>query len=222
MQCLRSILEESKPNRIRIIDIRRTTVTQKTIVYIIQEKRLEWFGHVYRKPIDSWIYKSYKQDFLHLQPVARPPIRWTDLIKKDMGFPILTVKKAPRAEINGDRIVLEEQGVDKIYAIKSCKLIQHNLCTAYNVFSGIIYFIIIFLCYVKLKFVFNDIFRTGKIDFHWQQHMLGTDFLLPRVQLLRHYPVENQQPYQRDFLHHPSDYWHLLSFCFIYVLCFMF
>ena len=61
-----------------------------------------------------------------------------------------------------------------------------------------------------------------KIDFHWQQHMLGTDFLLSRVQLLRHYPVENQQPYQRDFLHHSSDYWHLLNFCFMYVLCFMF
>ena len=51
-----------------------------------------------------------------------------------MEFPILTVKKTPRAEINGDRIVLEEQGVDKIYAIKSCKQ-NSTICVRHIMFS---------------------------------------------------------------------------------------
>ena len=33
---------------------------------------------------------------------------------------------------------------------------------ACNVFSGIICYVIIFLCYAKLKFIFSNIFRTGK------------------------------------------------------------
>ena len=64
--------------------------------------------------------------------------------------------------MHGDRIVLEAQEVDTTYVIKSSK---SSLCTACNFFSRITYYFTIFLCYVKLKFVFNDIFRTGKTSF---------------------------------------------------------
>ena len=82
-----------------------------------------------------------------------------------------------------------------------------------NVFPGMINCVIIFLCYVRPKFMFGDIVRTGKtsfiftfkdtkIDCHLLQHMLGTDFLLSHVQLLRQYPVEIQQSSKGNLLHH--------------------
>ena len=42
MQCLRSILGVSRLNRIRNIEVRRTTGTEKTIVDVIHDKRLKW------------------------------------------------------------------------------------------------------------------------------------------------------------------------------------
>ena len=79
-----------------------------------------------------------------------------------------------------------------------------------NTFSGMIYYVIILSCYVTLRFIFSDIFRTCKMYFififkdtniwgrltpigsnPWWD---GMDFLLPHVQLLRHYLVETRQP----------------------------
>ena len=55
MKCIRSILRVSKLNRIRNIEIRRTTGTEKTIVDVLQEKRLKRFSHMCRKPINSFM-----------------------------------------------------------------------------------------------------------------------------------------------------------------------
>ena len=93
MQCLRSILGVSRMSRIRNEEIRRCTGSEKTIVEVIKDKRLKWFGHVCRKPTDSWVYQAYKQDFPHPRPRGRPPKRWIDLIKDDTGLPILTAER---------------------------------------------------------------------------------------------------------------------------------
>ena len=66
MQCLRSILGVSRLNRIRNEEIRRSTASEKTIVEIIRDKRLKWFGDVCRKTTGFWVYQAYKQDFPHL------------------------------------------------------------------------------------------------------------------------------------------------------------
>ena len=94
MQCLRSILGVSRLNRIRNEEIRRITRSEETIIEVIKNKRLKWFGHVCRKTSDSWVHQAYKKHFPHPRPRGRPPKRWVDLIKKDTGLPILT------AEIN--------------------------------------------------------------------------------------------------------------------------
>ena len=93
MQCLRSMLGVPRPNRIRNIEIRITTGTEKTIVDVRQDKRLKCFGHVCRKPIDSWVYQAYKQDFPHTRSRERPPKRWANLTKKDTGWPVLTAER---------------------------------------------------------------------------------------------------------------------------------
>ena len=93
MQCLRSILGVSRLNRIRNEEIRRITGSEKTIIEVIKDKRLKWFGHVCRKTNDSRVHQAYKQDFPHPRPRRRPPKRWVDLIIKDTGLPILTVER---------------------------------------------------------------------------------------------------------------------------------
>ena len=93
MQCLRSILGVSRLNRIRNEEIRRITGSEKTIIEVIKDKRLKWFGHVCRKTNDSRVHQAYKQDFPHPRPRRRPPKRWVDLIKKDTGLPILTAER---------------------------------------------------------------------------------------------------------------------------------
>ena len=60
---------------------------------VMKDKRLKWFGHVCRKPNDSWVYQSYKKDFPHPRPRGRPPKRWLDFIKRDTGLPILTAER---------------------------------------------------------------------------------------------------------------------------------
>ena len=93
MQCLRSILGVSRLNRIRNEEIRRITGSEKTIIEMIKEKRLKWFGHVCRKETDSWVLQAYNQDFPHRRPRGRPPKRWVDLIRKDTGLPLLTAER---------------------------------------------------------------------------------------------------------------------------------
>ena len=93
MQYLRSILGVSRVNKIRNEEIRKSTASEKTILEIIRDKRLKWFGHVCRKTTDSWVYQAYKQDFPHSRSRGRPPKRWIDLIKDDTGLPILTAER---------------------------------------------------------------------------------------------------------------------------------
>ena len=93
MQCLYSILSVSRLNRIKNEEIRRSTASEKTILEIIRDKRLKWFGHACRKTTDSWVYQTYKHDFPHPKPRGRPPKRWIDLIKDDTGLPILTAER---------------------------------------------------------------------------------------------------------------------------------
>ena len=59
IQCLRSVLGVSRLNRIRNIEIRRATGTEKTIVDVIKDKKLKCFDHLSREPIDLHLYANY-------------------------------------------------------------------------------------------------------------------------------------------------------------------
>ena len=85
MRCLRSIIGVSRRDRIRNVDIKRMTQSEKTIVEVIKIKRLKWFGHVCRKPNTSLVYQSFKQDFPNKRPKGRPQKRWSDHIRDDTG-----------------------------------------------------------------------------------------------------------------------------------------
>ena len=96
MRCLRSIIGVSRRDRIRNVDIRRMTQSEKTIVEVIKIKRLKWFGHVCRKPNTSLVYQSFKQDFPNKRPRGRPPKRWSDHIRDDTRLPLLTAERNTR------------------------------------------------------------------------------------------------------------------------------
>ncbi len=93
MRCLRSILGISRRDRIRNVNIRRRTQSEKTIVEVIKTKRLKWFGHVCRKQTTSLVYQSYKQDFPQKRSKGRPPKRWSDQIRNDTRLPLLTAER---------------------------------------------------------------------------------------------------------------------------------
>ena len=93
MRCLRAILGISIRERIRNAKVRRMLDMETTIIDVIRKKRLRWFGHVVRRPSESYVSKAYRQDFTNRRPRGRPAKRWTDQIKSDTGLPLLTAER---------------------------------------------------------------------------------------------------------------------------------
>ena len=58
MRCLRSIIGVSRRDRIRNIDIRRTTQSENIIIEVIKIERMKRFGHKCRKQNTSLVYQS--------------------------------------------------------------------------------------------------------------------------------------------------------------------
>ena len=107
MRCLRSILGVNLRQRLRNTIIRQQLGVQKTIIECVQSRRLKYFGHVNRRPVNSASFKAYKGEFNARRPRGRPPMRWTDQIRKDTGLPLPTAERrtmdreAWRARNNG-------------------------------------------------------------------------------------------------------------------------
>lgn len=80
---------------------------EKTIVDVIKERRLKFFGHINRRPLDSVIYQAYSGNFTGKRPPGRPHARWTDMIKADTGLPLAT---AERKTMDGVTEIEREQG----------------------------------------------------------------------------------------------------------------
>ena len=68
MRCLRSILGTTIADRIRNTDIITRSGIRHTIIDHIKTRRLSWFGHVVRRPEDSYVYKAYKDDSTQARP----------------------------------------------------------------------------------------------------------------------------------------------------------
>ena len=79
-------------NRMKLEIIREQLGVIKNIIECITSRRLKLFGHINRRPIDSSIYKAYKDNFVGPHPLGRPPKRWSDQIRTDTKLPLLTAE----------------------------------------------------------------------------------------------------------------------------------
>ena len=112
MRCLRSFLGTTLADRIRNTDIITRSGIRHTIIDHIKTRRLSWFGHVVRRPEDSYVYKAYKDDFTQARPRGRPPKRWSAQIREDTGLPLLTLERRAlnRGRWRGDVRLVNARG----------------------------------------------------------------------------------------------------------------
>ena len=97
MRCLRAILGVTILVRMRNDYIRKKLNVKYSITEIIKKKRLKWFGHVVRKStLQSHVFAAYQLDFTNKRPIGRPPKRWVDQIRQDIGIPKLTAERIAR------------------------------------------------------------------------------------------------------------------------------
>ena len=88
--------------RVRLHTIRADLDITDTIIQLIQQKRLNWFGHVLRRNSQkSYVYLSYKSEFQNRRPTGRQPLRWKDQIKKDISLPLLTTERYAKDKTTG-------------------------------------------------------------------------------------------------------------------------
>ena len=115
MRCLRSILGTTLADRIRNTDIITRSGIRHTIIDHIKTRRLSWFGHIVRRPEDSYVYKAYKDDFTQARPRGRPPKRWSAQIREDTGLPLLTLERRAlnRGMWRGDVRLVNARGLRK-------------------------------------------------------------------------------------------------------------
>ena len=99
MRCLRVILGVTQRQRLRNEHVRTVTTVTTTITDIITKKRLKWFGHVTRRPPESYVARAYWQDFPNPRSRGRPPKRWSSHIREDTGLPLTTAER--RASVRG-------------------------------------------------------------------------------------------------------------------------
>ena len=100
MRCLRAILGVTRRERLRNEHIRKALQLKNTITEVVKQKRLRWFGHVTRRPPESYVAKAYREDFSNPKPRDRPPKKWITQVREDTGLPIATTER--RASDRGD------------------------------------------------------------------------------------------------------------------------
>jgi len=91
--CMRAIAGKTRRDRVKIDVLRKQLGIEIHIVDKIRKRRLNWFGHVVRRGENSYVYRSYKDCFPGKRKPGRPPKRWSDQIRQDMGLPLLTTER---------------------------------------------------------------------------------------------------------------------------------
>ena len=84
-RCLQRILGLTLLDRVRVTVIRRRCLDQQKIQTLIQQARLRWLGHVFRRPhrLPCRIMEA-KPPRGSKRPPGRPRLRWTDLVQRDL------------------------------------------------------------------------------------------------------------------------------------------
>ncbi len=62
----------------------RDATNVESIVEVITQHRLKWYGHISRMPVDNWIKNCLDMDIDGKRGRGRPAKKWIDLVKKDM------------------------------------------------------------------------------------------------------------------------------------------
>ena len=73
MRYLRGISVVKLHDRVRREAVRTALHMNTTIEYTIKNKMIKWFGHVARRPVDSYVARAYHLDFVNLRPRGRLP-----------------------------------------------------------------------------------------------------------------------------------------------------
>ena len=115
--CLRAMVGKRRIDRCSLSDIRRSLGADETIINMIKKRRLNWFGHVNRRGLDSNVRLAYKEQFPGKRQRGRPKKRWSDQIR-ELGIPLPTLERKAK-----DRDKWKE------YVQKECAKTRYWLCT---------------------------------------------------------------------------------------------
>ena len=107
MRCLRAISGVKLRDRVRNETVRTALQMNTTITDTIKTKRLKWFGHVARRPVDSYVARAYHLDFPNPRPRGRPPKKWCTQIREDTGLPLATAERRASERLDWRREVTE-------------------------------------------------------------------------------------------------------------------
>jgi len=55
------------------------------IIMVLQQNRLQWYGHVLRKEDTYWVKKCMEYDVEGSRPRGRPKRTWRQVVQKDCG-----------------------------------------------------------------------------------------------------------------------------------------
>ena len=91
--CLRVMAGKRRSDRTQIAVLKRMLCVETDILQLVKRRRMNWFGHVVRRGDESYVLKSYKNEFANKRPSGRPPKRWRDLVREDVGLPLLTAER---------------------------------------------------------------------------------------------------------------------------------
>ena len=53
------------------------------IIFVLQQNRLQWYGHVLQKEDTDWVKKCIEYEVEGTRPRRRPKRTWTEVVQKD-------------------------------------------------------------------------------------------------------------------------------------------
>jgi hypothetical protein len=75
-------------------------IQHRNIINYVKAQRLNWFGHVHRRPETSIVRRIYKWQPYVTRQVGRPKYRWDDDVRNDLRR-MKTGRKKPKTASNG-------------------------------------------------------------------------------------------------------------------------
>jgi hypothetical protein len=84
MDFWRRSARKSRKEKFRNVTIREIMEVRKNILEVIEEKRLRWFGHVKRMPVNRLPLKVLEWEPEGTRRRGRPKERWLDGVRQSM------------------------------------------------------------------------------------------------------------------------------------------
>ena len=93
MRCLRKVVNKTRRDKVRNVDIRNTIGIPPCIEFI-EQQRLKWFGHLVRMKQDSPAAQAYNCRYQGQRKRGRPRKRWIDGVKETCSKYNLEIRDA--------------------------------------------------------------------------------------------------------------------------------